>query len=272
MPLFVVNEETCLRDGLCARQCPLGCIVPDDEGLPGPHDKKHTYCIGCGQCMAVCPADAIQLDRFEDGCTPLVDADRFDSSQVNRFLKARRSVRAFRDTPVDRQLLRELLDVTQYAPSGHNARPVRWSVAATPDKVQAVAEGVVQWMRDETEARSRLAKTLHLGGIVRAWENGRDLVCRNAPVLTLAHGPEQGVTPMEDGVIAVNYLELAAFGAGLGACWCGYVQMAANRYPALRKMMGLSEQDMVYGALMLGVPSRRIGKIPPRDRAHVDWL
>ncbi|WP_319583402.1 nitroreductase family protein [uncultured Pseudodesulfovibrio sp.] len=272
MPLFTIDETRCKRDGLCAADCPAGCIVFEKGGLPEPHDKKQAYCLDCGHCMAVCPADAIRLSCFSDAGEPVDRSLNISFDQAEQFLKARRSVRAFRDAPVERDLLDRILVAAEYSPSGHNARPIRWVVADGRAKVAGVAGAVAEWMRAESEDESNLARALHLPGIVRAWDNGTDMICRNAPALAVAVGPKQGITPREDGVIATAYLELAATAAGLGACWCGYLMAAAAHAAGVREFLGLKDTEAVYGALMLGHSARRYPAIPPRPAPEVDWL
>jgi len=273
MALFTIDAERCVRDGLCAAECPLGCVDLSGDGMPVPHARKADYCISCGHCMAVCPTGAFRLAAFDRPAVPLREIGGVPSpEQVERLLLGRRSVRAFRPDPVDRELLVRLLDLTQYAPSGHNARPVRWTVALGADKVRAVAAAVAEWMRREAEAESGIAARLRLGGIVRRWDEGEDLICRDAPALALAAAPESGITPATDAVIAAAWLELAAHGAGLGACWCGYVHLAAGRDPGVRAVLGLEDGMAAHGALMLGRPVHRCAFAPPRPGAVVRWL
>lgn len=272
MPLFSVDPDKCNKDGLCAAECPAGCIEFAEGTLPVPHEKKQAYCLNCGHCVAVCPTAAIRLEKFP------VESVRRDRSlnisyeQAEQFLKGRRSVRSFKDEPVDRELIGRILGVTEYGPSGHNARPTKWTVATNREKVAEVAGAVVDWMRGEVEQESRVAASLHLPGIVRAWDGGLDLVCRNAPALVVAYGPKRGVTPREDAIIAVNYLELAAAAAGLGACWCGYLIAAAAFDRGVCDILGVPGDAVVYGALMLGKPRRRYRSIPPRPEPDVQWM
>lgn len=272
MPLFTIDAEKCHCDGLCARECPVGCIVFEKDQLPVPHDRKYAYCLECGHCMAVCPTGAFQLERFVVPARPKDSTLKVSAGQAVQFLTGRRSVRAFRPVPLEQDVLQELLDVTEYAPSGHNARPVRWSVASTPEKVHEIAGLVAEWMRREVANETELAVKLHLAGIVRFWDEGTDLICRNAPVLAVAHGPKKGITPLQDGVIGVTYLELAAYGMGLGACWCGYVNAAATYDETVRHALGVGEDGCVFGSLMLGKPARRMRGIPPRPGAKIEWL
>ncbi|WP_243543990.1 nitroreductase family protein [Pseudodesulfovibrio tunisiensis] len=272
MTLFTVDPDLCRHEGDCARECPLGCIVMGANGLPIPHERKYRYCMGCGHCMAVCKTGAIQLEAFARGGEPLNWDQEPGSEQVVQFLKSRRSVRVFKDKPVDKDVIADLLDLTQYAPSGHNARPVQWSIAGSAERVAVVAEAVVEWMRSEVEEDTPLSKLLHFSGIVRKWDEGTDLVCRNAPVLAVAHAPKQGITPVEDCVIAVTYLDLAAKSRKLGCCWCGFAAIAARYNEAVRASLGVPEDNRVSGALLLGYPARRYSAIPPRPPADATWL
>lgn len=272
MPLFTIDNDKCNKDGLCAAECPVGCIDFAEGEFPKPHEKKQAYCLSCGHCMAVCPSDAIHLERLPGSGVRRDKSLNVSFAQAEQFLKGRRSIRAFKPEPVDRTVLEKILRVTEYGPSGHNARQTKWAVASTPDLVSKVAKTTVDWMRSEVERESEIAAKLHLPGIVKAWDNGLDLVCRYAPSLAVAYGPKVGVTPQEDAVIAVTYLELAATAAGLGACWCGYVTAAASFDREVCDMLGVPGDCAVYGALMLGKAVRRYRTIPPRPEPDVQWL
>ncbi len=270
--LFTINSDKCNMDGLCAAECPVGCIVFEKDALPVPHEKKQAYCLECGHCVAICPTRAIELEKFPGEAVRPVKELRISHAQGEQFLRARRSVRAFKREPVSRDVLTSLLQTAEYCPSGHNARPTRWVVADSPEAVSKVAGAVVEWMRQEVEGDTPLSNALHLPGIVRAWDDGIDLVCRNAPVLAVACGPKKGITPREDAVIAVTYLDLAASAAGLGGCWCGYAIAAAVYDRRICSLLGVPENDVVYGALLLGKPVRKFASFPPRPEPDIQWL
>ena len=69
-------------------------------------------------------------------------------------------------------------------------------------------------------------------------------------------------TPAHACVIALAYLELAAFGLGLGACWAGYFNAAANMHQPMQKALDLPEGMGVYGGMMLGVPKFEYQRMP----------
>ncbi|MBU1157188.1 MAG: nitroreductase family protein, partial [Proteobacteria bacterium] len=72
-------------------------------------------------------------------------------------------------------------------------------------------------------------------------------------------------------VLALGYLELAAYSLGLGACWAGYFNRAASTFPPMIEALGLPQGMAPFGALMLGVPKYKYQRIPPRKPLEVTW-
>ena len=54
----VLDEEKCIKCGMCAVYCPEFCISEQEDGLFRP---DFFYCKGCGICAYECPKDAISM-------------------------------------------------------------------------------------------------------------------------------------------------------------------------------------------------------------------
>lgn len=272
MALFTIDESLCARDGLCARECPVSCIDWEKDGLPAENERTASRCIDCGHCMAVCPKGALQLTAFDSPARAYSRKDLPSPEQAELLLASRRSVREYREDPVDHDTLTRLLDISEYAPSGHNARMVDWTVADSREKVETVCKCVAEWMDIEVKAKSEKSRKYFLPGILRAWRRGNDLISRGAPALAVCHAPDAGATPLEDAVIALTYLELAAHSHGLGACWGGLINFACEGHAPLRELLGVPEGSTVHGVLMIGRPKIRYSAVPPRHPAGIHWL
>lgn len=65
MDLLTVNQDKCLRCGICVECCP-SCILSMGEN--GPECNFDRGCMSCGQCVAICPVGAL-----DNKYTPLAE-------------------------------------------------------------------------------------------------------------------------------------------------------------------------------------------------------
>ena len=51
-------DDTCVKCGACAEDCPVQCIT---EGMTRFNIGKG--CIGCGDCYSICPVGAVKMHK-----------------------------------------------------------------------------------------------------------------------------------------------------------------------------------------------------------------
>ena len=273
MELLSVDQEKCKRDGICAAVCPMQIIaLKTKEDYPILIKGGDELCIRCGHCVAVCPHGAIshEIMNTED-CPPLQKELILMVGQIEQLLKSRRSIRTYKKKPVERDLISKMIELAAYAPSGHNTQPVNWKVIYDSDEVQRLAGIVADWMRSLIKEGSPLASMLHMDRVLAAWEAGYDRICRGAPHVIVAHAPENERTAPAGCTIAMTYLELAATAFGLGACWAGYFNVAANSWPPMAEALNLPEGHVSFGAMMVGNPKYKYQRIPLRNEPIISW-
>ena len=273
MPHIFVDERKCKADGICVDVCPLGIIeIREGKRVPTPTDEAADLCIACGHCVAVCPHGAMSLDVMApEDCPPLHRDMILSPGQAEHLLRSRRSIRVYREEPVEKEKIQRLVETARYGPSGHNAQPVEWLVIQKSGDVRALAGLTVDWMRHVFGQNPDLGRAMLFERIIRAWDEGRDTVCRGAPHLVFAFGDEANPVVPASCTIALASLELAAPSFGLGACWAGYLQAAAAQWPPLREALGLPEEKASQGAMMLGYPKYRYKRLPLRKDPPVTW-
>ena len=274
MSLFTIDEKLCARDGICVAECPAFIIeMKTKESFPTVTDGGETRCINCGHCVAVCPHRAISLSRMNvDRCPPINDTLILGEDQMKQFLRSRRSIRTYKAQDVDTKTLTRLIDIARYAPTGSNSQQVQWLVVPTRDKVVQLTDLAVDWMRNAVKGKDPIAEAYQMAGIVRAWDNGIDVISRGAPALIIAHGPETYPVMTIDSAIALSYLDLAAPTLGLGSCWAGFFMAATDYWPPLAEALSLPEGHKSFGAMMLGYPKFRYQRLPARNEAKVAML
>ncbi len=273
MSLLSIDAERCHRDGICADVCPALIITLDGEdGYPAVVEGGEERCIRCGHCVAVCPHGALSHAAMASEQCPVIEkASMPDRRQVTQFLRARRSIRRYREEVLDRETLAHLIDTARYAPSGHNYQPVHWLVVQSPDDVRRLAGLVADWMRHLIAEDNPMAAAMHMDKVVEAWDKGHDRICRSAPHLVVAHAAKANPTSPAAATIALTYFDLAAASMGLGACWAGYFNVAANVWPPLKEALELPEGHAPFGAMMVGHPKYRYQRLPLRNEPPIIW-
>jgi len=273
MSELTVDREKCNICGICVKECPLYIIkMQDAESLPAWSDDGESLCVKCGHCVISCPTTAISVNSITPDACIEVKRDLLPSAeQVELFLKSRRSVRAYKDKKVPRELLSKLIDIARYAPSGHNTQPVHWLVIENPNEVRRLAGIVADWMRMVIEDNPAMAQALHLDRIIIDWDRGNERIMRGAPHAIVAYGRKDNFMAPQAATIALTTLELAAYGYGLGACWAGYFHAAASGFPPMVEALGLPEGYNCLGAMMVGYPQHRFYRIPTRNQPHILW-
>jgi nitroreductase/NAD-dependent dihydropyrimidine dehydrogenase PreA subunit len=273
MALFSVDPTTCKRDGICVAECPAGLIeMTSRESVPTPIEGAEQLCIKCGHCVAVCPHGALSLKTMSpEQCPPVRRELMLNQEHTEHFLRSRRSIRTYKKKPVDRAILAKLIDMARYAPSGSNLQPVHWLVIETTALLRPLAGIVVEWMRGVIDRQPEIAQPMRLDRVVAAWERGQDRVLRGAPHLIVAYGPKSIPSAQSACIIALTYLELAASSLGLGACWAGYFNAAANGHEPMIQALALPDGFQCFGAMMVGYPTYEYHRMPLRNGARISW-
>lgn len=271
---LTIDTRSCTRCQTCVQVCPAGIIaMTGPEDTPAWVDGAQSSCIRCGHCVAVCPEGALSLPFMAPAELPTVKPElAVSADQMVQLVRSRRSIRAYRRKPVERELLARMIDLARYAPTAKNLQPVRWLVIRERQEVQRMAGLVIAWMQElAAAADSRFFPLPLLENLVAEWHSGRDRICRNAPHLILAYGAKNFPAALSGCLISLTTLELAAPAFGLGGCWAGYFNLAAGLYPPLGEALALPEGHQSYGALMIGYPRFSYPRMPLRNPADVTW-
>lgn len=262
MQQLAIHPERCTRCGRCQRVCPVKLFNVDPGRATVPRANAGEACIACGHCVAACPTGAIQLngvrpDTLESANGPLPGFD-----EIRRLVVRRRSVRLYQQRLVPRAEIERILDAVRWSPTAVNRQQVSWTVVMPPERVKEIAGQVVDYVRLQGDRN----------GIVKAWDNGFDAVMRGAPHFIAAHGFADDPWAKTDCVIATTLFDVLARAAGLGTCWGGYFLWAASEHRPIADGLGIPDDHVFYGGLMLGYPLAAYLRVPTRKPVSADWV
>ena len=254
--------------------------------------------MACGHCEAVCPVAAIRVEALEHPFTlsrAAVDErwlphGEYDTGQLVRLMRSRRSCRNYEDREIDRMLLEDLVKIGSTAPSGTNSQLWTFAILGSRREVVTLGEQTARFFhalnrRAEKPWLRLLAKIFSgdaLGKYYRCyyetvrqglllWDRqGVDTLFHGAAAAILVGGKKTANTPMEDALLASQNILLAAHSLGLGSCMVGFAVEAIKRDKKIRKMLQIPDDEAVYAVIALGYPAetyRKAGlrkKVAPR--------
>ena len=136
------------------------------------------FCINCGQCVSICPTDAIKIVKNRENPSKYDKKAAISVIQAAQFLKTRRSCRTFKDKLIPHAELEEILSITKWIPTASNKQKLQWIVIKSPAKVQELSQLTIDWIKENNISKE----------IIEQWEKGEDLILRKAPHLIIALG------------------------------------------------------------------------------------
>jgi len=270
---FKVCQATCIKCGQCVSDCPARIIAMED-GNPFITEEKEALCYKCQHCLSVCPTASISILGYDPQNSLPLTGTLPDSAQMELLIKGRRAVRRYMPENLEPEIMKQLLDVACYAPTGRNSRQVRFTIVDD----RATLTGI----RDEMMAK--LVKISRETGFpegmeffttyVKQWEEeGTDFVFRGAPHFIIVSAPKNVVTPVEDCLIALTTFELYAQTLGIGTVWDGLAKWLINELlPEFKTRLGIPE-DHVFGyAMAFGKPAVHYSRTTQHEPAGVHFV
>ena len=176
-------------------------------------------------------------------------------------IQNRRTIKQFRSDPVPEETVWRVLDSARWAPNHRLTEPWRITIIGTQSR-EMLADALA----------SEMASSQDPSVLAKAKGEARRKVM-SSPILLavtcrIAGNPAQQVEDLAAVCAAVQNLQLAAWGEGIGTHWnTGRV----TRLPETGALLGLSERDeQLVGFLYLGYPAQV--PEPPKRRPIQDFV
>lgn len=287
----VIDGEKCIGCGLCVKVCPSRTISMQGEKAFITGDRS----LSCGHCSAVCPVGAICVPAIEndtsDFSTFRADKDwlphgEFDTVQLVRLMGSRRSCRNFKDKPVDRTILEDLVKIGITAPSATNSQ--LWTFTLLPSRKDVIALGglvALFFSKLNQLSEKRYWRTFlkwigkkrldyyyreyhdAVKEALTEWEKaGIDRLFHGATAAIIIGAKRGASRPREDALLATQNILLAAHSMGLGSCLIGFAVEAMKGDISIKSSLGIPDHEKVYSVIALGYPDETYRRIPGRKK------
>jgi len=253
---FEINQQTCIKCGNCVGDCPAR-IISMEEGYPLIAQDKEAGCYRCQHCLTICPTGSVSILGLDPANSLPLPGNLPDAAQLELLIKGRRAVRQYKPENLDPEVLQRLLDVASYAPSGMNARQVRFTVVDDREKLAKLRDDLMAGLGCLVREKKLPEGMEFFADFYRAWdEEGIDILFRGAPHFLVVSAPQNIVTPVQDCLIAMTTFELFAQTLEVGTVWDGLAKWAINDLlPEFRNRLEIPEDHVIGYAMAFGKPA-----------------
>ena len=199
-----------------------------------------------------------------------------EAEKLLNFIKFRRSVRQFKDQPIEKEKLAAIIEAGRFTPTGGNRQPVSFVV---------VQEQLSELTGLALESLNNLGKVLLadqqtpplIGYYAKRWlqmyegyltnpEKPTDLFFNaKAVILVISESPI-------DGGLAATSMELMTHAQGLGMFYSGFFVRAAANSEKLRGFLEIADTNkQVIACQVIGYPKVTYQRTVPRKKPEVSW-
>lgn len=251
-----IDLEKCVGCGKCVKDCPEYNIVMENKKA----DIKKGRCLKCGHCVAICPRNAVSIPEYDEKeIITLREEDKLDADTLLRVIKGGRSIRKFKDIPVEIEKLQQIIEAGRYTATASNSQDVSYIVITEKNK---------EIEREAVKLLRALKKPLGLFlPIVRSANVDDEFFFKNASAIIVILSNNK-----VNGALAASNMELMAEALGLGTLYSGFFTAAVNISSKLRRMLNMEKGQKVVTTLVIGYPNVKYIRTAPRKKAVVKFV
>ena len=288
--MIEIDSTKCNHCGFCFDVCP-NYVLALGEGREIQVRYPEQCCI-CGHCVAICPENALihkqmPAENFEDLPVTIIPPEN-----MRNLLLSRRSIRAFKEKPVPKELIEQLIEVGIHAGTSSNGQTESFIVIQDRKLLSELEKMVIEvvWNTGLKYLGDSIGQNLvriQIGDemvrqsipyhhIIKNRRNNNQLagmIFRNAPVVIVIHGLRTNLLARANCWVAARNMEIMAKTMGLGTCWVGFLSVAAHLANGkIERYLEIPDDHGIYGAITVGYPKFEYRKIIPRKEREVRWI
>lgn len=253
--LIEVNNNLCIGCGLCKNDCPVNNIIIEDK----KSIIKTQECLKCGHCVAICPKYAIMMTGFDDEPIEFAKQPTVDSDELLIVLKAKRSIRKFKDKEISKDIIEQIIQAGRFTPSAKNSQDVSYIVLEeNKGKYEEIAINMFRKIKPIVGLFMKDAKEVAIDD---------NFFFKKAPTVILVVSKNE-----VNGSLAASNMSLMAESFGLGVLYSGFFTEVVKYSKKLRKLLNLKSKGRVVATLVIGYPDVRYRRTTQKETADISYL
>jgi len=267
--VFKIDEGLCIGCKECVNDCPVSIIGFDKT----PFIKNESHCLKCQHCLAVCPTGALSiLGRHPSNSIESKNIN-MDSFELEKFIKFRRTIRKFKNDELSKEVIDRLIEITSYAPSGHNSKKTFLTITGTKAETDnflafVMKEFEIYLKNNELPESYSFLKYVHY----QYKKKNVDITFRGAPHVIVTSIPKGITISYEDTIIALSYFEIYANSLGIGTVWSGIGKYFFDILPNIKDYLKIPECNSIGYVMGFGIPEVKYYRTVQHDKLNYNIL
>jgi nitroreductase len=159
---------------------------------------------------------------------------------IMEIIKARKSIRVYKDKPLPKAVIKSILEAAKYAPTARNLQELEYKVITNKTLMSKLSKGIVAAMQKD-------------GMPLKGPPGVRPDFFHGAPLLIIITAPKDNFWALTDAALAVQNIMLYATSINLGSCFIGMARLIERDKDSL-KALRIADEMNIVAAVICGYP------------------
>jgi nitroreductase len=156
-------------------------------------------------------------------------------------IKARKSIRAYQDKPLPKDVIESILEAARNAPTARNMQELEYKVVAGKALIEKLQGGIAKAMQSE-------------GMPLKSPPGAKPNFFYGAPLVIIVTGPKDNLWAAVDAGLAAQNIMLYATSIDLGSVFIGMAKLI-EKDKALLKALNIKDDKTIVACVICGYPA-----------------
>ncbi|MCH8329147.1 MAG: nitroreductase family protein [Nanoarchaeota archaeon] len=181
-------------------------------------------------------------------------------NETIKTIKERRSVRAYKDKPIEKEKINEILECGLMAPNARHLQPWKFIVVANKDLIKEIAKRI----------QDKVIDNPRYSFVKERAKTKEDAIFYSAPLVVFILGDKENHWSVMDCSMAAENMMLAAKSLGIASCPIGMARFVKEEKDLVHKL-GFDPNYELIITLVFGYPDEE-PEVKERNKDVIKWV